>query len=65
MEEHNVAIKEKTENITNMVMRILLGFATIILISMDDVLPEIVTGAVIAGQPIILIFVSKKIEKNR
>lgn len=64
MDERNIAIKEKAGNITNMVTLLLLGIATVSFICMDLLLPAIVTGAIIAVQPLILIFVSGRIERK-
>lgn len=64
MDERNIAIKEKAGNITNMITLMLLGLATVTFICLDLLLPAIVTGVIIAVQPIILIFVSNMIEKK-
>lgn len=64
MDERNISIKEKSGNITNMITTVLLGIATIIFISFNYLIPAIITGAIIAIQPIILIIVSNRIEKK-
>ena len=64
MDERNIMIKEKTGNITNMVNTTLLGLSTIIFICLDYLIPAIITGVIIAVQPIILIIVSNMIEKK-
>ena len=47
-----------------MVNTTLLGLATVIFICLDYVIPAIVTGAIIAIQPIILITISNMLEKK-
>lgn len=64
MDERNISIKEKSGNITNMITMVLLGIATVIFISFDYLIPAIITGVIIAVQPIILIIVSNMIEKK-
>ena len=64
MDERNISIKEKAGNVTNMVNTTLLGLATIIFICLDYLIPAIITGVIIAVQPIILIIVSNMIEKK-
>lgn len=64
MDESNIMIKEKAGNITNMVNTALLGIATVIFICLDYVIPAIVTGVIIAIQPIILITISNMLEKK-
>lgn len=64
LDERNIAIKEKTGNITNMITLTLLGLATAIFICLDLLLPAVVTGAIITVQPVILIIVSNMIEKK-
>ena len=64
MDERNISIKEKAGNVTNMVNTTLLGLATVIFICLDYVIPAIVTGAIIAIQPIILITISNMLEKK-
>lgn len=64
LDERNIAIKEKAGNITNMVTLVLLGFATVLFIALDDLIPAIVTGAIIAVQPVIIILISNSIEKK-
>lgn len=64
MDERNISIKEKSGNITNMINMVLLGIATVIFISFDYLIPAIITGVIIAVQPIILIIVSNMIEKK-
>lgn len=64
MDERNISIKEKSGNITNMITTVLLGIATIIFISFNYLIPAIITGAIIAIQPIILMIISNRIEKK-
>lgn len=64
MDERNISIKEKSGNITNMITMVLLGIATVIFIFSDYLIPAIITGVIIAVQPIILIVVSNMIEKK-
>lgn len=64
MDERNISIKEKSGNITNMLNMVLLGLATVVFIALDYVIPAIITGVIIAVQPIILIIVSNMIEKK-
>ena len=64
MDERNISIKEKAGNVTNMVNTTLLGLSTIIFICLDYLIPAIITGVIIAVQPIILIIVSNMIEKK-
>lgn len=64
MDERNISIKEKSGNITNMITMVLLSIATVIFISFDYLIPAIITGLIIAVQPIILIIVSNMIEKR-
>ena len=64
MDERNIMIKEKAGNVTNMDNTALLGIATVIFICLDYVIPAIVTGVIIAIQPIILITISNMLEKK-
>lgn len=64
MDERNLAIKEKAGNVTNMITMVLLGLATVLLLLLDYVLPAVITGLIIAVQPVILIFVSHSIGKK-
>lgn len=64
MDERNISIKEKSGNITNMITMVLLGIVTVIFISFNYFIPAIITGVIIAVQPIILIIVSNMIEKK-
>lgn len=64
MDERNISIKEKSGNITSMITMVLLSIATVIFISFDYLIPAIITGVIIAVQPIILIIVSNMIEKK-
>lgn len=64
LDERNVAIKEKTGNIANMITLTLLGITTVIFIALDYIVPAIFTGAIIFLQPILLIFISSSIEKR-
>lgn len=64
LDERNVLIKEKAGNITNMFNMVLLGLITVLFIALDYIVPAIVTGIVIAVQPLILIFVSGLLEKK-
>lgn len=64
MDERNIAIKEKAGNVTNMITLVLLGLTTVIFICLDYIVPAIITGGIIAIQPIILIVVSNMIEQK-
>lgn len=64
MDERNIMIKEKAGNVTNMVNTTLLGLSTVIFICLGYVIPAIVTGAIVAIQPIILITISNMLEKQ-
>lgn len=64
MDERNIAIKEKSGNITNMITLALLGITTVIFILLDYLVPAIITGVIVVAQPIILIIVSSIIEKK-
>ena len=64
MDERNIAIKEKSGNITNMITLALLGIITVIFILLDYLVPAIITGVIVVAQPIILIIVSSIIEKK-
>ena len=47
-----------------MITMVLLSIATFIFISFDYLIPAIITGVIIAVQPIVLIIVSNMIEKK-
>ncbi len=64
MDERNIMIKEKAGNITNMVTLVLLGLATVLFIALDYIVPAIVTGIIVAVQPLVLIIISSAIEKK-
>ena len=64
LDERNIAIKEKSGNITNMITLALLGITTVIFILLDYLVPAIITGVIVVAQPIILIIVSSIIEKK-
>lgn len=64
LDERNIAIKEKAGNISNMVTLCMLGLATVIFLLLDYVLPAIITGIIVAVQPLILILISTAIEKK-
>ncbi len=64
LDERNIAIKEKAGNITNMVTLILLGWATVLFIALEYVVPAIVIGVIVFVQPIILICINNSIEKK-
>ena len=64
MDERNILIKEKAGNITNMFNMALLGLMTVVFIALDYVIPAIITGIVVAIQPIILIIISSVLEKK-
>ena len=64
MDERNIAIKEKSGNITNMITLALLGITTVIFILLDYLVPAIITGVIVVAQPIILIIVSSIIENK-
>lgn len=64
MDERNIMIKEKAGNITNMVTIVLLGLATVLFIALDYIIPAVVTGIIVAVQPLVLIIISSAIEKK-
>lgn len=64
MDERNIMIKEKAGNITNMVTIVLLGLATVLFITLDYIIPAVVTGILVAVQPLVLIIISSAIEKK-
>lgn len=64
LDERNISIKEKAGNISNMVTLCMLGLATVIFLLLDYVLPAIITGIIVAVQPLILILISTAIEKK-
>lgn len=64
MDERNIMIKEKAGNITNMVTLVLLGLATVLFIALDYIVPAVVTGIIVAVQPLVLIIISSAIEKK-
>ncbi|MFR8012160.1 MAG: hypothetical protein ACLU8W_10445 [Clostridia bacterium] len=64
MDERNIAIQEKTGNITCMILTLLLGLATVVFIGLDLFLPAIITGGIVALQPVIMIIVSTVLEKK-
>ena len=64
MDERNIAIKEKAGNIANMATMALLGLATVVFIAFNYVFPAIVTGIIVAVQPVILIVISNALEKK-
>lgn len=64
MDERNIMIKEKAGNITNMVTLVLLGCATVAFIVLEYTVPAIIIGGIICVQPIILISISRSIEKR-
>lgn len=63
-DERNIAMKEKAGYVTNMVNVTLLGFATILFVSLDYLFPAVVTGIMVAMQPILLIITSSLLEKK-
>lgn len=64
MDERNIAIREKTGNIAYMILIGLLGLATVVFIGMDMLVPAVITGVIIAIQPVIMIAVSTLLEKK-
>ena len=64
MDERNIAIREKAGNIANMATMTLLGLATVIFIAFDYIFPAIVTGVIVAVQPVILLIISNALEKK-
>ena len=64
MDERNIMIKEKAGNVTNMVTLVLLGLATVLFIALDYIIPAVVTGIIVAVQPLVLIIISSAIEKR-
>nr|WP_317282615.1 hypothetical protein [uncultured Sellimonas sp.] len=63
-DERNIAIKERAGNVTNMITLILVGFATVLLIALDYIVPAVITGSIVVIHPVILIFVSHIIAKK-
>lgn len=63
-DERNIAIQEKTGNITCMILTLLLGLATVVFIGLDLFVPAIITGGIVAVQPVIMIVVSTVLEKR-
>lgn len=64
MDERNIAIREKAGNIANMATMTLLSLATVIFIAFDYIFSAIVTGVIVAVQPVILIIISNALEKK-
>ena len=64
MDERNIAIREQAGNIANMATMTLLGLATVIFIAFDYIFSAIVTGVIVAVQPVILIIISNALEKK-
>lgn len=64
MDERNIAIREKTGNIAYMILIGSIGLATVVFIGLDMIVPAIITGAIIAIQPVIMIAVSTLLEKK-
>lgn len=64
MDERNIAIREKAGNIANMATMTLLGLATVIFIAFDYIFSAIVTGVIVAVQPVILLIISNALEKK-
>lgn len=64
MDERNIAIKEKTGNIGNMVNLLLMGCVTVIFIALDYRVPAIIMGVNIFIQALILIGISNSLEKK-
>ena len=64
MDERNIAIRDKAGNIANMATMTLLGLATVIFIAFDYIFSAIVTGVIVAVQPVILIIISNALEKK-
>lgn len=64
LDERNILIEEKAGNITNMFNMVLLGLITVLFIALDYLIPAIVTGMMIVLQPVILIFISRLLEKK-
>lgn len=64
MDERNITIREKAGNIANMATMTLLGLATVIFIAFDYIFSAIVTGVIVAVQPVILIIISNALEKK-
>lgn len=63
-DERLIAIKEKSGNIVNVINIILLALAMILFIGLGYKIPTIVTAAILAIQPIMLIIASNIIEKK-
>lgn len=64
MDERNIAIQEKTGNITCMILTCLLGLATVVFIGMELFIPAVITGGIVAVEPVVMIVVSTVLEKR-
>lgn len=64
LDERNILIKEKAGNIANMLMLFLLGITTVLFIALNYIIPAIIIGVLIFIQPVLLIFISKYLEKQ-
>lgn len=64
MDERNIAIREKTGNIAYMILIGSIGLATVVFIGLDMIVPAVITGVIIAIQPVIMIAVSTLLEKK-
>ena len=63
-DERLVTIKEKSGNIVNVINIVLLALAMILFIGLEYQIPTIVTAAILAIQPIMLIIISSVFEKK-
>ncbi|MGL6201480.1 MAG: hypothetical protein ACRC3H_21370 [Lachnospiraceae bacterium] len=63
-DERNVMILEKTSHVTNSITCLLLGIAAVIFIVLEYTIPAVIIGVIIIVQPIIMIVVSERIEKQ-
>ncbi len=63
-DERLIAIKEKSGNVVYGINILLLGIAMILFIALGYKIPTIVTGVILAVQPIILVIVSNIVEKK-
>lgn len=63
-DERNELIKEKTGNLSNIIMMYMLGIITVVFIVMEYYIPAIITGVILFIQPILLIAISNYYEKR-
>ena len=64
LDERNILLREKTGNIANSVMMVVLGIVAVVFITMDYLVPAIVVAGILLVQPVILILISNMLEKK-